>query len=63
MIGFVIGQMNLEQVETSVDGLDEAELVGEGMHGADATVADAAGALGDLVVDVASCHHGLFAVA
>ena len=63
MVGFVVGQMELEQVQAAVDGVDEAELAGQGVDGADAAVADAAGAVGDLVVDVAGGEHGLVAAA
>src|SRR5260370_37768231 len=55
--------MNVEEVQTSVDRFDKAELVGEGVNGADATLADAAAAVGDLIVDVACGHHGFFAAA
>ena len=63
MIGFVVGQMDLEQVQAAVDGVDQAEPAGQGMDGADAAAGDAAGALGDLVVDVAGGQHGLGAAA
>ena len=59
VIGLVVGQVDLEQVQAAVDGVDEAELAGQQVDGADAAVADAAAALGDFVVDVAGGEHGL----
>ena len=63
VVGLVVGQVDLEQVQAVVDGVDEAELAGQGVDGADAAVADAAGAVGDLVVDVAGGEHRLAAAA
>ncbi len=40
VIGFVIGQMDLEEVQTLVDGLGQPELVGEHVDGPDAAVSD-----------------------
>ena len=59
VVRFMVGQVDLEQVEASVDGLDEAESAGQGVDGADAADGDAAAAFGDLIVDVAGGHHGL----
>ena len=42
VIGLVVGQVDLEQVQAPVDGVDEAELAGQGVDGADAAVGDAA---------------------
>lgn len=53
MIGLVIRQMNLEQMQARIDGLDETEAPGQKVDGADAAVNHAALALADLVVDVA----------
>jgi len=58
MIGFVVWQVNLEQMEFAIDGIDEAEALGEEMKSADATVADAVHAVGDFVVDVAGGEDG-----
>ena len=55
--------MDLEQVQTVVDGVDEAALACEEMKGADAAEGDAAAALGDVVVDVACLEDGLGAIA
>ena len=63
VIGLVVGQVELEQVQAVVDGVDEAELAGQEVHGADAAVADAAAAVADFIVDVAGGEHGLGAAA
>ena len=63
VVGLVVGQVELEQVQALVDGVDEAELAGQGVDGADAAVGDAAGAVGDLVVDVGGGEHGSGAAA
>src|SRR6185369_12470804 len=59
MVGIVIGQMDLEQMQALVNPLDEAEPPGQEMEGTDASVSDAAGAVADLVVNVAGREHGL----
>ena len=59
MVGLVVGQVDLEQVETVVDAADEAEFAGEKVEGADATVHDAAAAIRDLVVNVGGSEDGL----
>jgi hypothetical protein len=48
VIGLMIVQMDLEQMEAIFDGLDQPELPDEGMHGTDAAVRDAAGSVSDL---------------
>ena len=53
MIRFVIGQVDLEEVESLIDGVDEAQTSSQEMKGANAAVANAAGALGDFVMDIA----------
>jgi hypothetical protein len=57
-VGFVVGQVDLEDVQPAVDGLDEAELPGQGVQGADAAVVDAADTAGRLIVDVGGGEHG-----
>ena len=59
VIRLVIRQVNLEQVQSAIDGLGKFEFVDEQVHGADAAVAEAAATLADLVVDVAGGEHGL----
>jgi hypothetical protein len=56
-------QVDLEQVQPSVDGVDQADLSGQGVDGADAAVGDAPSAVGDLLVDVAGRKHRLAASA
>jgi hypothetical protein len=51
-----------EQVEAAVDGVDEADLVCQGVQGADTAAAEAAGAVGDLVVEVPGSEHRTAAV-
>ena len=41
VVGLVIGQMDLEQVQMAVDGLGQAEFLSEQVDGADATASDA----------------------
>ena len=58
MIGLMKGEVKGEQVQAAIDGVDEADLSGQGMDGADAAASEAAGAFGDLVVNVAGREHG-----
>jgi hypothetical protein len=58
VIGLVVGQVDLEEVEVTVDSLGEAESVGQGVQGAEAAVGDAAVALADLVAEVGGGEHG-----
>jgi hypothetical protein len=53
MVGLVVGQVKLEQLESAVDGLGESEATGEGVDGSDAADGEATGTLGNLIVDVA----------
>ena len=53
----------MSRCSRSVDGLGEAELAHQQVHGADAAVADAAAAVADFVLDVAGREHGLGAAA
>src|SRR5207237_4003873 len=52
MIGFGVRQVDFEQMEFAINGIDEADALGEKMKGADAAVTDAVHAVGDFVVDV-----------
>ena len=61
MIGFVIGEVNLEQMKALVDEVDQPDFLGEQVKGADAAVADAVHTLGDFVVDVAGGKDGTIA--
>jgi hypothetical protein len=62
VVGLMVGEVELEQVEVAVDGVDEADLARQGVKGTDAAAADAAGAVGDLVVDVTGGEHRTLAV-
>jgi phytoene/squalene synthetase len=59
----VKGHVYLEQVQPSVDGVDQTDLSGQGVDDADAAVREATGAVSDLIMDVAGREHGLAAVA
>src|SRR5262249_17001072 len=61
MVGFMVRQMDLEDVELGVDSLHEAELSCQGVEGANATVANAPDACGSLVMDVAGGEQRLAA--
>ncbi len=58
MVGFVVGEVALEQVEVAVDILDEFDPLGQQEEGADAAGAEPADAVGIFVVDVTRGHHG-----
>ncbi len=53
VIGFVVGQVDFQQVEVVVDGVNEADASSEQVKGAKAAVGNAVDAFGDFVVDVA----------
>jgi hypothetical protein len=57
VVGVVVGEMFLEDVESLVDGVDKSELSDESVDGPDTTVSDAACACGDLIVDVRGGKH------
>jgi hypothetical protein len=63
VIRLMVGQVKLEQVQAAIDGLGQAELTHQEVHGTDATVADAAAAVADFVVDVVGSEHGFGAAA
>jgi hypothetical protein len=54
----MVGQMNSEQMEAVIKGLDETETARQGVDGADATVSEAVTAITDLIVDIAGGEHG-----
>ena len=58
MVGFVVGQMALEQVKIAVDLLDEFDPLSQEEEGPDAAGTEAANAIGMFVVDVSGGHHG-----
>ena len=61
MVGFVIRQMSLEDVDHSVDRADQSGLAGQQEHGADAAGAESLDTIGQLVMDVGGGHHRLVA--
>ena len=61
VVGFVIGEMALEQMEVGVDGGDQAGAACQQEHGADAAGGEAVDALAEFVVDVAGGDHGAIA--
>ena len=63
MVGLVVGQVQLKQVEASVDGLGESEARGEGVDGSDAPDGESTRALGNFIVNVAGGHDGFGAAA
>ena len=58
VVGFVVGQVPLEEVEVAVDVLDELDLLGQEEEGADAAGTEPAAPTGVFVVDIAGGHHG-----
>ena len=58
MVGFVVGQMPLEQVKIAVDILDESDLLSQEEEGPDAAGTEPADAIGMFVVDIGGGHHG-----
>jgi len=58
VVGFVVGQVDLEQVQFIVDGVDEADAPGQEVERADAAVSEAAVPLGKFVMDVGRFEDG-----
>ena len=56
------GRCRLSRWRSSVDVVDQAELPGQEVDGADAAGGDGPGPIGDLVVDVGGGHHRLVAL-
>ena len=57
VIRLVKRQMDLEQVQPVVDGVDQADLSSQRMDGADAAVGDPPAAVADLIMNVAGREH------
>ena len=53
VVGFVVGQVQLEQVQASIDGVDQADPPCQQVHGPDAAAGDGPGFGRDLVMNVA----------
>src|SRR4051812_23313788 len=58
MVGFVVGEMALEQMETAVDFLGEFDFLSHQQDGADAAGTESADAIGVFIVEIAGCDHG-----
>jgi hypothetical protein len=59
VIGVVIGQVDLEEAELLVEGFVQAPVFNEPMDRPEAAAGDSAGALGNLVMDIAGGEDGL----
>ena len=62
VIGFVIGPVDLEQVQPSVDGLRQAERLCQLMHQTDPAIRRADGSLRHFILNVRRPEHGLFQI-
>jgi hypothetical protein len=63
VVRFVIGEVDFQDLQAAVDGLDQAQVADQSVHGPEAADGDATAAFRNLVVDVASGSHGLRAAA
>src|SRR3954451_6716025 len=52
VVTLVVGEVELEQVESFVDGLGQSEFPHQELNGTDPAAGDGPGLIGDLVVDV-----------
>jgi hypothetical protein len=59
----MVRHVNDEQMQSPINGVDEADASREQMESADAAVADAVNAVGDFVVDIGRGEHGPVATA
>ena len=53
VVGFVVGEVDFEQVEVAIDVVDESDASGQEMDGSDAAADESIGFVRDFVVDVA----------
>jgi hypothetical protein len=58
VIRLMIREMNLEQMELAVDGIDQAKAPCQEVKGADAAMGDAVDTFGDFIMDVAGRKDG-----
>jgi hypothetical protein len=58
MVGFMVGQMAFEQMKVLVDGLRQADALGQQVDGADAATGDGVVAVGQVAVDVLGREYG-----
>ena len=61
VVGFVIGEMLLEELEVVVDVADQSGPLCQQEHGADAARGEALNAAREFIMDVVGSHHGLIA--
>ena len=61
MVGFVIGQVPLEEREIAVDIADQPGLAGQEVYGTNSASGETPDAIRQFVVDVGRGHHGLVA--
>ena len=59
VVGLVVGQVDLEQVELAVDALHESAALGQEVDGSDAAAGDAAIASGKFVMDIGASEDRL----
>lgn len=62
VVGFMIGAMPLQKMEVVVDVADQADPQCQQEHATNSAGTEALDPIGELVVDVASGHHRLFAI-
>jgi len=54
------GEVDLEQVHSSINGVDKSEVSGQGVDGADTAVANSETAVGQFVVNIRGGEHRPF---
>jgi hypothetical protein len=59
----MVRHVNFEHVQVLIDGIDEADALGQQVHSADAAVADGLNAVGDIIVNVGRREGGPAGVA
>ena len=60
VIGFMIGQMDFEQVQSAIDGLGESDMLHNFVDGPESAVTESVTAFGKVIVDVAGGELRLF---
>ena len=58
VIGLMVRTMDLQQMQVTVDGIDEADLAGQLMDQSNASNADGTHLVGEFHADVRCCEHG-----
>jgi hypothetical protein len=59
VIGFVVGPVNLQQVQPPVDGVDQPALPREGVYRSDSSAGQPASLVRQVILDVACREHGV----